>query len=353
MLFGLLVAELEKLWPAEAKRWRGLRLVACDKTTLQLPESPALWKKYGHHDIRTHLGPVAVEFCCFMTVLARAPFAFTIAPADTSEDRMLKRMKGHLRKNDLLLIDNGFYAAANFRWILAQGAHFLIPANTTVRPRLLKELGASDYLAEIIDSHTKEAMTVRVVYVQRNGFRRRRLVTSLLDPIAFPASELSGIYHRRWTIETFYDEFKNDMSGNRWHCKTVENFRKELACKLILVCLTRLAIAKAAKKRRTTPGMISFSKACAETRRFILRVMDSSAPRDFETGYGLLVAYCARHKITVRPGRSFTRDKQERRRKARGLVKGKVGRPRKPAPKIKRADRRFATDSTGNTYLLS
>jgi len=353
MFFGLLVSELERLCPADARRWRGLRLVACDKTTLQLPETPELWKKYGHHDIRTHVGPVAVEFCCFMTILARAPFAFTIAPADTSEDKLLKKMKGRLRKGDLLLIDNGFYGAANFKWILAQGAHFLIPANTAVKPKLLKELGANDYLAEITDSHNKETMKVRVVYVHRNGFRRRRLVTSLLDPVAYPASELAGIYHQRWTIETFYDEFKNDMSANKWHCESVENFRKELACKLILACLTRLAIAKAAKKRRTVPGMISFAKALGETRRFILRIIDSSAPRSFETAYGLLVAYCARHKITVRPGRRFSRDKQEYRRKSRGLVRGKVGRPRKPTPKIKKEDRRFATDSKGVTYLLS
>lgn len=353
MLFGLLVSELERLWPVDAKLWRGLRLVACDKTTLQLPESPELWKKYGHHDVRTHLGPVAVELCCFMTVIARAPFAFTIAPADTSEDKLLKKMKGRLRKDDLLLIDNGFYGAANFKWILAQGAHFLIPANTAVKPRLLKELGANDYLAEITDSRTKEVMIVRVVYVHRNGFRRRRLATSLLDPVAYPASELSGIYHQRWTIETFHDEFKNDMSANAWHCETVENFRKELVCKLILVCLTRLAIAKAAKKRRTVPGMSSFAKAYGETRRFILRIIDSAAPRKFETEHGLLVAYCARHRITVRPGRVFTRDKQEYRRKSRGLVKGKVGRPRKPTPKTRREDRRFANDSKGVTYLLS
>ena len=42
----------------------------------------------------------------------------------------------------------------------------------------------------------------------RDGFRRRRLVTSLLDPDRFPASELARLYHLRWDIETFYTEEK-------------------------------------------------------------------------------------------------------------------------------------------------
>jgi hypothetical protein len=51
---------------------------------------------------------------------------------------------------------------------------------------VLRTLGPGDYLCQIKDSHDQTPLIVRVVFVYRNGFRRRRLVTSLLDPILFP-----------------------------------------------------------------------------------------------------------------------------------------------------------------------
>jgi len=80
-------------------------------------------------------------------------------------------------------------------------AHFLIPAKENMRPRVLKKLAEGDYLCEIKDYSDKTAIRVRVVFVYRDGFRRRRLITSLLDPIEFPASELAPLYHKRWDID--------------------------------------------------------------------------------------------------------------------------------------------------------
>jgi hypothetical protein len=59
-----------------------------------------------------------------------------------------------------------------------------------MRPRVQQKLAEGDYLCEIKGSHDKATLPVRVVFVHRNGFRRRRLVTSLLDPNLFPATEL-------------------------------------------------------------------------------------------------------------------------------------------------------------------
>ena len=40
-----------------------------------------------------------------------------------------------------------------------------------------------------------------------------RLATTLLDPGAFPARELAGVYHERWEIENAYDEVKTHLLG--------------------------------------------------------------------------------------------------------------------------------------------
>ena len=84
---------------------------------------------------------------------------------------------------------------------MGRHAHFIIPAKEKQRPRVLRLLGQSDYLCQIRDSYDKKTIDVRVVFVHRNGFRRRRLVTSLLDPVQFSASELAALYHMRWDID--------------------------------------------------------------------------------------------------------------------------------------------------------
>ena len=148
-------------------------------------------------------------------------------------------------------------------------AHFLIPAKANNRPKVLRTLGQSDYLCQIKDSHDHTTLTVRVLFVYRKGFRRRRLVTSLLDPILFPASELANIYHMRWDIETFYRDFKHTMQATCWHCRTPVTFHQELLVHMIVACLIRIAMLEASHLANVSVSQLSFARALTETRLFL------------------------------------------------------------------------------------
>ena len=43
---------------------------------------------------------------------------------------------------------------------------------------------------------------------QRKGFQPQTLLTSLLDPVAYPAAEIAELYHERWELELGFDEIK-------------------------------------------------------------------------------------------------------------------------------------------------
>jgi hypothetical protein len=159
-------------------------------------------------------------------LVSRAPLRFVYAKSSTSEHKLIRKLIDSLRKGDLLLMDNGFYYCATFVRILARKAHFIIPAKITLRPQVIRTFATGDYLCRIFDSHTREPLTVRVVFVHRNGFRRRRLVTSLLDPSLYPAEELAQLYHMRWDIETFYRDFKRTMRATSWHCHRCQPIEK-------------------------------------------------------------------------------------------------------------------------------
>jgi hypothetical protein len=303
-----------------------------------LPETPALWRHFGCHRTAKGLGQVAAELVTVFAVNWRVPVAWHVRPAASSEKRLIRALYGVFKRPVLLLLDRGFYAVAIFQQLRRRGAHFLIPMKFTQRPAVQRQLGPGDYLCEIAGHGPRcggqrgplQTLVVRVIYVSRPGFRRRRLVTSLLDPDQYPAAEVAALYHQRWHIEIFYRDFKHTVSGNRWHCQTPATFQKELVSLFLLIALTRLAMAQAAAARGCAPGQLSFARAWTAMRIFLVRLTRDVAP--LLELYAALVAECGRHRLHHRPGRAFLRDTQRRRRRARGLERRLVGRPPKPRP---------------------
>jgi len=328
-LHGALVSRLQTACKDDRSRWHGLRLLAGDKTTLALPESPSLWKCFGAHKGQQGLGAIAVELCCLFDLVSRAPLRFVYGKACTSEHKLIPKLIQHLKKGDLLLLDTGFYYCATFMKILLRQAHFMIPAKTTLRPQVLKTFGPGDYLCQIKDSHNKTTLIVRVVFVYRNGFRRRRLVTSLLDPILFPASELAPLYHLRWDIETFYREFKHTLRATSWHCQTPTSFHQELLMHMIALCLIRIAMLEASRSANVSVGQLSFARALTETRLFFKLLLSTAEPLLWPSVWAIFVQGCARHRVQFKPDRQFPRNRQQYRRKSRGLDRRRPGRKRK------------------------
>lgn len=355
-VYHKLVGQIQKLWGTDKSLWHGFKVLAIDKTTLMLPEWPELAKKFGWHKTSKGVGTVAVEMACLFCARSRAPIAYVFDKANTSEFKLFGKLFNKIRSHAIILIDNGFYSFKLFKRIRTSlTRHFLIPAATNLRPKVIEKLGPGEYLAEISNSKNKEEkMKVRIIYVHRKGFRRRRLVTSLLDTTLYPASAIAALYHERWTIETFYGEFKTVMKANQWHCQTVDNFEKELACQMIVTCLTKLAMSEAAKLKSTTPGKISFSKAYTEVGCLFKKVLRHAGLNigTWEADFKELIKQCARHLVKVKPGRFYERDTQKRRRKSRGLEKGRVGRPPKNIKVDKKARAEVHTPVNGHAVLL-
>jgi hypothetical protein len=354
-LYGALVSRLQKITPQRHRRWHGLRLLAADKTTLSLPETKSLWKRFGAHKGQQGLGPIAIELCCLFDLVSRAPLRFVFDKVCTSEHKLIKKLILSIKKNDLLLIDSGFYSCTTFVKIIRRKAHFIIPATKTMSPKVLRNLGQSEYLCKIENSRDHSTLTVRVLFVYRNGFRRRRLVTSLLDSVTFPASEIARLYHLRWDIETFYRDFKQTFKAMNWHCRMPTSFHQELIIHMIAFCLIRLAMVEAGCLAKVYIGQLSFARALTETRLFFTRLSADKAVVQWAIIWMEYVQCCALHRVRSKPNRQFPRDKQEYRKKSRGLERKRRG--RKPAVTKKTSVMEFRPEtlqnSKGQAYLLS
>jgi hypothetical protein len=284
------------------------------------------------------LGPICVELCCLFDLISCAPLRFVYAKSSTSEHSLIPKLMSFIKKGDLLLLDSGFYSYVILSKIIGRHAKFIIPLKENLRPKVSSVLGDGDYVCRIQDPCSKKTIDLRVVFAYRNGFRRRRLITSLMDPIDFPASELAQLYHLRWGIETFYRDFKCSLRATNWHCQTPESFHRELLMHMIVYCLIRLTMLGACRLVKLSVGQLSFTRALTET-RLLLRILLATTGTDIWASiWQTHLSCCARYPVRYKPGRQFSRNRQEYRRKSRGLEKRRRGRKSKykqasPTPK--------------------
>lgn len=303
-------------------RWRGFNLRALDGTLINLPE-----QLYPHFGALGGWGPGPVQgFLMVLYDLAwGVPITLRIRPA-VDEGRphlILKHLLGHLRKGELLLIDAGLYSMEIFCLLLAQNTHFIIPMRSNAKPKLIKRFSNQDGLYQIKASRywknnplVSDEIMVRIITYQIAGFRPRRLVTSLLDAEQYPAEEIIAVYHRRWEIETFFREFKHTLQVTRWHAETLPAFYSELLFQMLLVVLTRLAMAEAAVKEGVVPNQLSFGRSLFQVKRAIGLTVFLPVSEWIKVYVGLINEIQG-YRIDIRPGRRYERDTRKRRLKSR------------------------------------
>ena len=121
------------------------------------------------------------------------------------------------------------------------------------------------------DSITLRAVRVRVT---QKGFRTRVLIviTTLLDPVAYPAWELAELYRRRWQAELHLRSLKTHMQMEHLRTKHPETVRKEFATFLIAYNGVRRVAAEAARQVGASAWSISFKGTLQALNEFLPRL---------------------------------------------------------------------------------
>src|SRR6266576_1143551 len=108
----------------------------------------------------------------------------------------------------LVIMDRGFPGVALWKAYTQAEAHLLIRARSGVARRPVQVLEDGTYLARMNLAGQKGAhpggVVVRVIEYRVDGGEVVRLLTDLMDPVAFPAGELAALYHQRWESESSF-----------------------------------------------------------------------------------------------------------------------------------------------------
>ena len=288
---------------ADRHRWRGLAIYGADGTTLRVADTVENREAFGGQGAgggRGECGYPMVRVLGLMALRSHLLSALRFADYRTGEVTLADELWRELPDDSLTIVDRNFLVADHLTSLVRSGnnRHWLTRAKSTTRLKTLCRLGKKDELVEIelsdstrrIYPHLPAIWQARAITYQRKGFAPSVLLTSLLDPEQYPASELVAMYHERWEIELGYDEIKTHMLARQEtiRSKTPQGVRQEIWGIAIAYNLVRLEMERAAAEAKVEPNRISFvyalSLVCREWQRASApRAAIGNIPRDLAT----------------------------------------------------------------------
>src|SRR5882724_338889 len=213
----------------------------------------------------------------------------------------------------LVIMDRGFVGVKVWREFTGVGAHVLIRAKSNSARTPVEHLPDGTYLAEIsqwVGGRLVHTVTVRVVEYEVEGADGEviRLLTDLLDPVAYPAAELAALYHERWEAELSNRQIKTYQRGAQevLRSATPDLVHQEVWAHLIVHhCLSRL-IVQIAGRHSIDPDRISFVKVLKAVRRSVIQNV-TSTPR--KLGQFLAALTSKLRKLDIGPRRDREADR--------------------------------------------
>ncbi|HJR04801.1 MAG TPA: IS4 family transposase, partial [Methylomirabilota bacterium] len=291
-----LFAQSAAVWgpaAADAERWRGLAVYGVDGTTLRVPDTaendaafgrvPTRWDSTGGYPL--------LRLVALMVLRRHVLTGLALGAYRDSELALATTLWPQLPDASLVIVDREFATYALFHQLAdpARQRHWLSRVKSgrnALRRRVIERLGPGDHLVELCPSHQTRfvhrdlppTLRVRAIRYHFRGFRPQTLLTSLLDPVAYPAAELVALYHERWELELGFDEVKTHTLEREeaLRSKTPARIAQEVWGLALGYNLVRLAMARVAARARVPPVRISFRHALQFIRLFWLTAWTTS-----------------------------------------------------------------------------
>lgn len=337
-------------------RWKSFRLLALDGTAIDLPDWKPLQEHFGRAGNGWSKGKVQARMVMLQLPLARVPWRYTLGPLKDGEPTVAEPLLGQLQPDDLVLMDRGFWNYGLFWTVQHRRAFFAIRLRAGTRLHTLRRLGPKDRLVRWNKPNSPrwrrsglpEHIPLRVIHYHMRGFRPSAIVTNVLnarlvsrDDWVRLASDTEpgderlgvGLYHRRWEIETTFQELKVVQGMERsLRSRTPAGIGYEVAGHVLLYLLVRWLMVEAAERSGGDPLRLSFRHALQELIDMSQTLITSSMRHVRRVLLPRLMERIASHAVPLRPGRHYPRPGDT---KIKNLGNGNYRMPHKLAPRIK------------------
>jgi hypothetical protein len=261
-----------------------------DGTTVLAPDTPKNQRAFPQHRNQAPgCGFPLIRLVALFSLTSGALLAVATGNKHSAELQLFRRHLWQLLKStDILLADRGFCDYVTLAWLkLKRDVHCVLrlqhcrPHDLRRGKRLgkwdrlvvwQKPLGRTRTATRKLWRSLPQQLTLRLIAypVSIPGFRVRRifLVTTLLDPIAYPAAELAQLYLRRWGVELFLRQIKTTLQMEMLSGKSPVVLEREILMHFIAYNLIRCVMVQAASISGLDLARLSFKGSLDTVRHF-------------------------------------------------------------------------------------
>lgn len=316
-----------------ASLWRGRPVKLVDGTGLSMPDTAGNQAAYPQSlSQKPGCGFPLIKLVGIFSLASGGLLHFSLGTQYIHDSQLFVKLWPYLLKGDVVLGDRGFCSFLAIGSLLAKGVDSVmrLHQNRLVDFRRGKRLAKDDQLVvwprspqRRTEHHPEKlaalppTLTLRQIrsHVQIKGFRSRTiiLVTTLLDPIAYPADAIRQLYFQRWSVELHFREIKTLLALDVLRCLSPGMIEKELLVHVIAYNLVRSVMQTAAVRHQVDLERLSFKGALDTLNHFADALHAAHGkPRRQTQLLDAMFELIAQDRLPFRPGRSEPRAKKRR-----------------------------------------
>lgn len=270
--------QTQSLWHQNTPHphWCGLTLLGVDGTVWRTPDSEENHAAFSRtRNSHAESQYPQVRMVCQMELTSHLLTGSAFDTVATSEVRLAKGLVETTPDHSLTLFDRGFYALGLLHHWQAAGTerHWLIPLKKSVQYEVVRRYSRGNQLVHLKTSpQARKQWAGLPEYIEARLLTRTikgkecRVLTSMTDPMRYPAADIVDLYSHRWEIELGYREMKQHLLGNRLtlRSKKPDMIRQELWGILLAYNLLRFQMARMAYSLKGIhPNQLSFNQSAA------------------------------------------------------------------------------------------
>lgn len=249
----------------------------------------------------------------------------------SAELQLFRKIWDEIKAGEIFLADRHFCDYVTLAWLQLKGADVVVRLHGSRNHDLRqgKALGKWDRLVTWGKPRRQAKTATRKIWralpalitlrlvrypIQVPGFRTKMvvLVTTLLDPIVYPAAELAALYVRRWRVELFWRKIKTTLQMEMLSCKTPGMVYREILMHMVAYNLTRRLMVEAANLYDVDVALLSFKGTLDTLRQYSLVITRAKSRRAKIELINDLLASVAEDTLPERPHRVEPRMRKRR-----------------------------------------
>ncbi len=253
----------------------GLRLVALDSSLEDVADTPLNAAAFGRPSNQNRPGAfpqVRIAYLCECGT--HVIFDANLGGYSDDEHDACRQLVRSVEANMLVMVDKGLCDFDTLTAIVKRGARVLARLPSGTKPQLVTTLSDGSCLAYLRPSNPRrraagERLLVRLITYTLDDPARpghallHRLVTTLLNAVAYRALDLICLYHERWEVEITIDEIHTHQRLTTRPLRSLkpQGVLQEVYALLLAHFVVRFTLHQAAQVAQLDPDRLSFVNA--------------------------------------------------------------------------------------------